>query len=124
MTKEEYVRKTEILRESLRKIVANQLVSVGNFASALKYILEKRLGTQSVLYNAEYGELDFSANVIRFRLKWQPKSVDVKLMCKHIEGASFMDAPYDPRANDPVADLLGTIDSCIENVGPFDTEMS
>lgn len=118
--KDEYVRMVADLRDHLMKIASNDIVSVKSLSSALMYVLERRLKTRPILYNSQYGEIDFSVGVIRFRLQWPPISQVARLICKHIEGIKFVDTPFNPMSNDPITDLLGTIDFCLEYVSPFD----
>jgi hypothetical protein len=106
----------------IERAISNQTVAIGPFMSALKYVLEMKLGVPCTIYGTEYGELDFSVRAIRFRFQWQPKNEQVQLICKHMEGDKFIKTPFDPMSSDPLQDLVEVVEVSLNSVSPFDTE--
>jgi hypothetical protein len=113
-------KKFVIYRDSLRKISNNVVIEVGPFVSALKYVLEEKLSKYCTICVANYGEIDFIVNAIKFKLHWMAHG-NMKLFCKHLEGMDFIDTEYIlNNDSDCASDLINIIEFCVKYVTPFD----
>lgn len=120
MNREEYLEKCAKCRQHLDRVKEGKLVEVGPFISSLKYVLEMKTGRPCIIYDTNYGELDFAINGVRFKFLWPPKSSEIKLICRHLEGDKFIDSELNTSEVDVFKELIDTIEFSMNHVTPFD----
>jgi hypothetical protein len=120
MNRDEYLEKCAKCRQHLDKVKDGKVVEVGPFISSLKYVLEMKTGRPCIIYNTNYGELDFTINGVRFKFLWPPKSANIVLICRHLEGEKFIDSGIDITVPDLFQELVDNIEFCMNHVTPFD----
>lgn len=106
----------------LDRMRANKVIDLGKLSSVLHYVLKTKFNRQCVVYSVEYGAIEFTVHIIKFRLLWQPKSRTVQFICKHLEGGQFIQTGFNPLKKDSLNELFESINSAIYNVTPFDGE--
>lgn len=116
----EFTKKYVECNTTLKRLRANLVIDLGKFTIALLYILGKKLNKPTRLYGAQYGEVEFSAGVIKFKLQFLPKTPGVKLFCRHLEGMTYIDTQLQFSAIEPLDDLIDKVSIAIQVVKPND----
>ncbi len=116
----ELIKKYVECNTTLKRMRQNLVIDIGKFTVALLYILGQKTGRPTRLYGAEYGEIEFTVGVIRFKLQFQPKNAGIKLICKHLEGMTYIDTKIEFNPSDPLDSLIDKISIAIELVRPTD----
>lgn len=105
---------------ALKRLRDNLVIDLGKFTIAILYILGKGFNKPTQLVGAEYGQIEFSVGVIRFKLQFQPKSPGIKLWCRHLEGMTYIDTQITFSHTDPTTDLIDKVSVALELVKPND----
>lgn len=104
----------------LKRMRQNLVIDLGKLTITLLYIIGQRTNKPTRLYGAQYGELEFSVGVIRFKLSFLPKNPGVKLMCKHLEGMVYIDTQLELSELEPLESLICKMILALEVVKPTD----
>lgn len=105
---------------ALKRLRQNLTIDLGKFTIAILYILGQKTGRPTRLYGAEYGEVELTVGVIRFKIQFQPKTPGVKLMCKHLEGMVYIDTQLELNALEPLDSLIDKVVLALQVVKPND----
>lgn len=116
----EFTKKYVECNTILKRMRQNLVIDLGKLSISLLYILGRKAGKPVTLYGAQYGELEFSVGVIKFKLSFLPKNPGVKLMCRHMEGMVYIDTQLELNDIEPLDSLVCKIILAVEVVKPSD----
>lgn len=105
---------------TLKRMRQNLVIDLGKFTIALLYVLGRKLDKPTKLYGAQYGEIEFTVGVIKFRLQFQPKNAGIKLFCRHLEGMTYIDTRIEFNQLDPMDTFIDKVSMAIQLVRPTD----
>jgi hypothetical protein len=104
----------------LKRMRQNLVIDLGKLTIVLLYVLGQKSGKPTKLYGVQYGELEFSVGVIRFKLQFLPKNPGAKLICKHLEGMTYIDTQLELHELEPLESLISKVILAMEVVKPSD----
>jgi hypothetical protein len=116
----EFTKKYVECNTTLKRMRSNLVIDLGKFTVSLLYVLGNKLNRPTKLYGAQYGEIEFSVGVIRFKLQFLPKTPGVTLVCRHLEGMTYIDTQLQLGQLDPCDNLIDKVSLAIQVVKPND----